>query len=141
MQPLISQLLSQLLPLVVFLNILLLFWVMIEVGRARAKTGVEAPATTGHPDFERAYRVQMNTIEQTLMFLPTLWLCSTYYRADVACVLGMIWMVGRVWYARSYLKSAANRGAGFIVSIAAWACLLIAAGYGYISLFISAWTH
>jgi glutathione S-transferase len=133
--------LNWLLPVVVFLNILLLFWVTLEVGRSRGKTGVKAPATTGHPDFERAFRVQMNTIEQTVIFLPTLWLCSTHYRGDIAFVLGMIWIFGRVWYARSYLKSAANRGTGFIIAMAAWACLLIAAGFGYVSNFISAWQN
>ena len=33
------------------------------VGRARAKYGIHAPATTGHPDFERANRVHINTLE------------------------------------------------------------------------------
>ena len=30
------------------------------------------------PAFERAYRVQMNTLESTVMFLPTLWLAANY---------------------------------------------------------------
>ena len=124
-------LLTKLFPLVVFLNVLLLFWVMFEVGRARGRTGVKAPATTGHSDFERAFRVQMNTIEQTVIFLPTLWLCSTYYRTDFATVLGLVWIFGRVWYGLGYLKSASQRGAGFMVSMAAWAVLLVAGFYGY----------
>jgi glutathione S-transferase len=133
--------LTHLLPLVVFLNVLLLFWVMFEVGRSRAKTGVKAPATSGHPDFERAFRVQMNTIEQTVIFLPTLWLCSTYYRADLAAVLGFIWITGRIWYALGYLKSASQRGGGFMVAMAAWGVLLGAGFYGYVMLLISAYRN
>ena len=35
---------------------------------------------TGHPEFERAVRVQMNTIEQFVIFLPLLWLATIYFR-------------------------------------------------------------
>jgi hypothetical protein len=37
------------------------------VGRARGKYGVQAPATTGHPDFERANRVPVNTFETLII--------------------------------------------------------------------------
>ena len=31
-------------------------WASIPVGQARGKFGVKAPAVTGHPEFERAFR-------------------------------------------------------------------------------------
>jgi glutathione S-transferase len=126
--------LMQSVPLIVLLTILLLFWTMAEVGRARARTGVKAPATSGPPEFERAFRVQMNTIEQTVMFLPALWLCATYFRADVAVIAGLVWIIGRVWFALGYYRAAEKRGIGFMVSLAGFAALLATGGFGAIRL-------
>ena len=68
---------TQLPALVTLLTILLLFGTTVMTGRARGKYGIKAPATSGHPLYERAYRVQMNTIENSVLFLPTLWLAAT----------------------------------------------------------------
>ena len=45
----------------------------IQVGAMRVKHGVKAPATVGHPDFERMFRIQQNTMEQLVVFIPALW--------------------------------------------------------------------
>jgi hypothetical protein len=42
----------------------------VRVGQARGKYGVEAPAITGHPMFERRFRVHQNTLEALIVFLP-----------------------------------------------------------------------
>ena len=118
--------------LVVLLTVLLLFGVMFVVGRARMKYGIKAPATSGHPGFERAYRVQMNTLEGTVMFLPTLWLAAHYGFAGWAGIAGLFWIVGRVWYAAGYLQEAARREGGFMLSMLAWAAVLIMAVVGVI---------
>lgn len=118
-------------PLVVILTVILQFWVMFEVGRARKRTGLKAPATTGAPEFERAFRVQMNTLEQTMMFLPSLWLCVQFANPDIAAVLGMLWIVGRVIYAVTYYRDPAKRGLGFILALLANALLLAAAIWGW----------
>jgi glutathione S-transferase len=122
-------------PLVVLLTILLLFWTMAQVGRARARTGVKAPATSGPPEFERAFRVQMNTIEQTVMFLPAFWLCATYFRADVAVIAGFVWIIGRVLFALGYYQAAEKRGVGFMVSFFSFVALALGGGFGAIRLF------
>ena len=70
--------LQQLPAVVVFLNVVLLWGTMIYVGHTRRKFAIKAPATSGHPGFERAYRVQMNTLEGSVMFLPALWLATHY---------------------------------------------------------------
>jgi len=124
--------LQQLPALVVLLTVLLLFGVMCVVGRARMKHGIKAPATSGHPGFERAYRVQMNTLEGTVMFLPTLWLAVHYGFAGWAGIAGLFWIVGRVWYAAGYLKDAARREGGFILSMLAWAAVLVMAVVGVV---------
>jgi hypothetical protein len=36
----------------------------MRVGILRGRHNIRAPAASGHPLFERAYRVQLNTLEQ-----------------------------------------------------------------------------
>jgi glutathione S-transferase len=129
--------LSKLVPLIVLLTVLLNFWTALMVGRARGRTGIKAPAVTGHPDFERAYRVQMNTLEQTVMFLPVLYLCQMYFRTDVAVALGFVWLLGRLMFAIGYFQDAAKRGPGFLVAFAAFGGLFIGAAIGVISSLLS----
>lgn len=87
------------------------------VGGARGKYGVKAPAVTGHEMFERYYRVQMNTLELLVVFVPAIWLFADYVDARWAAGLGTIYLVGRVVYFRSYVKDPASRGAGFGLSM------------------------
>jgi len=117
--------------LVTLLTVLLLFGTMFVTGKARGKHDIKAPAISGHPEFERAYRVQMNTIENTVMFLPVLWLAATHGFGGLwAGTAGVIWLVGRAWYALAYLKDPAKRGGGFTVSMLGWAALVLMAGIG-----------
>jgi uncharacterized MAPEG superfamily protein len=100
------------------------------VGRARGKYGVAAPATTGHEMFERAFRVQMNTLENTVIFVPALWLCALFFGPLTATAFGALWLVGRIWYAAAYLREPKTRGGGFVLAFAAWGGLMIAASWG-----------
>ena len=97
----------------------------LEVGRARARYGVNAPATTGHELFERQYRVQQNTGEQLLLFLPALYLFAAYVSAPVAALLGLVFIVGRGLYARGYVADPAQRSTGFTIGFVATAVLLV----------------
>lgn len=112
--------------LITILTLFLLFGVGWNVGRARGKYNIAAPATSGHPKFDLAFRVQMNTVENTQMFLPALWLFAWYVSAAWAGVLGGVWLVGRVWYAVAYARDAKKRGPAFIVAMLAF--LALAAG-------------
>lgn len=116
--------------LVVLLTALLQFGTMYAVGRARGKYGIHAPATSGHPAFERAYRVQMNTLESTMMFLPALWVAVRYGYVLWAGVAGLVWIVGRVWYAWAYLDDAKKRGPGYMVGMLGWAALMVMSALG-----------
>lgn len=118
--------------LVVLLTVLLLLGVTLLTGRARGKYGIKAPAVSGHPLFERAYRVQMNTLEQTVLFLPTLWLAATYGNATWAGWLGLVWVAGRVWYAVAYARDPAKRGPAFGVAMVALVLLLLLAAWGVV---------
>jgi glutathione S-transferase len=82
------------------------------VGRARAKYGIKAPATTGHPDFERANRVHINTLENLVVFVPAVWIFATYVSSAWAAALGALFVVGRALYAIGYLQAAEKRGPG-----------------------------
>lgn len=123
---------TQLPALVTLLTILLLFGTSWLVGRARGKYAIKAPATSGHPMFERAYRVQMNTLEQTVMFLPTLWLAATYGFTGWAGIAGLVWVAGRVWYAVAYMAEPAKRGPGFGLASVGWIALLVMATIGVV---------
>lgn len=123
---------TQLPALVTLLTVLLLFGTTWLVGRARGKYAIKAPATSGHPLFERAYRVQMNTLEQTVMFLPTLWLAATYGFTGWAGIAGLVWLLGRVWYAVAYMNDPAKRGPGFGLASLGWLALLVMAAIGVV---------
>ena len=101
-------------------------------GRARAAYNVEAPATTGHPVFERWYRVQQNTVEQLVVFLPALFLFANYVSARLAGWIGLAFVVGRLIYARSYVADPASRGTGFAIGFTAVVILVLGALLGAI---------
>jgi glutathione S-transferase len=82
------------------------------VGRARGKYGVHAPATTGHPDFERVNRVHLNTLENLVLFIPAVLIFATYVSIVWAAGLGFLFVVARAVYAVGYLKAADKRGVG-----------------------------
>ena len=86
-------------------------------GRARGQYGVKAPATTGHPIFERWYRVQQNTVELMVAFLPGLFLFASYASARWASILGIVFIVGRIIYVRGYVADPEKREAGFVLSM------------------------
>lgn len=96
------------------LTVLLLLYTATKVGAARSQHGIKAPAVSGHPDFERAWRVQMNTLEASVMFLPSLWLATQFGGAAwFAGLLGLLWVLARTWYAVAYQRDANKRGAPF----------------------------
>lgn len=84
-----------------------------KVGAARGKYGIKAPAVTGNEVFERVFRVQQNTLEQLVVFIPGLFLFSRYFNPVWAAALGVLYLVGREIYAATYVKDPAKRSLGF----------------------------
>ena len=94
-------------------------------GSARGEFGVPAPATTGNEDFERRLRVQSNTVEQLVIFLPALFLFAWYVHEETAAGLGLVFLVGRALYGRAYVADPAKRGPGFGLTILANLILML----------------
>jgi glutathione S-transferase len=117
---------------VTLVALLVYFLIIGAVATARTKYGIKAPAVTGNEHFERAYRVQMNTLEQMALFLPALWLYAAYVSDRGAAVGGLIWVVGRVIYALAYVLDPASRGPGAMVTLLATAGLWLGAAYGVV---------
>ena len=113
--------------IVTCLALLFYFYTSACVARARATFGVKAPAITGNPDFERVFRVQMNTLEWLPIFLPSLWLFAMYVSDAIAAILGVVWILGRILYMTGYSEAAEKRGRGFMVQASAAAILLFGA--------------
>jgi uncharacterized membrane protein YecN with MAPEG domain len=88
----------------------------VNVGRARGKYKIMPPAMSGDENFERVLRVQQNTLEQLVFFLPALWLFSVYVSPLWGAVLGAVWLVGRIVFAWGYYQAAEKRVAGFAIS-------------------------
>jgi glutathione S-transferase len=101
-----------------------------KVSKARGKYGVKAPAITGNDIFERYFRVQQNTLEQLIMFLPGLYLFSRYFNPLWAAVLGVVYLIGREIYAASYVKDPAKRGPGYALTFFPSVILIVGAVIG-----------
>ena len=97
----------------------------IQVGRARERFGVKAPAITGNDQFERSFRVQQNTLETIVVFLPSLYLFSRYFNPLWAAGLGVIYLIGRQVYAAAYVKDPAKREVGYGLTVLPILALLV----------------
>lgn len=102
------------------------------VSRARIRHGVQAPATTGHPEFERSFRIHQNTLEQLALFLPALWMFGFYVHPLTAAAIGLLFPTGREVYRRSYLADPSSRLAGAAISGGATIILLAGSAIGAI---------
>ena len=125
---------------VTILAIIFYFWTGLNVGRMRGKHNIKAPAMTGAPEFERSVRVQMNTLEWFVIFLPLLWMATIYFSPSMSMAylswlppaLGVIWIIGRFMYMNGYMAAAEKRSTGFLISGIAIIGLLICAIIGIV---------
>jgi glutathione S-transferase len=102
------------------------------VGSARGKYKIKAPATTGHDLFERVYRIQMNTLELLISFLPALWLATRYWSPNLVAAIGAVYLVGRVLFYWGYINPSRSRTLGFVLSISPVFILLLACLVGWV---------
>jgi len=118
--------------LVMLIALVEYFGFAAAVGRARHRFGVKAPSTSGNPDFERYYRVQMNTLEVLIIFIPALWSFAILIDPMWAALLGAVFIVGRLIFFVGYVKAAEKRSRGFALSSVPMLALLIGGLFGAI---------
>ena len=108
------------------------FYTAFHVGNLRQKHGIKAPETSGHPVFDRAYRVQLNTLEQMGIVLPFLWVAAFYPipRAWLAPLVGAIWVVSRIIYRVGYMADPDKRLTGAMLGGVCNLALFIIAAIG-----------
>jgi glutathione S-transferase len=116
--------------LITLATVALLFGCAAYVGRMRVKHNVMPPSTTGPEPFEIALRIQMNTLENTVLMLPALWLAALFFSPLWAALAGALWLFGRLWYAIGYAAAPKKRGGGFLVGMIGWAALMLMASWG-----------
>jgi glutathione S-transferase len=123
--------------LITLLAVLFYFYTGLRVPRARRKFGFTAPVMmTGNAEFDRIFRVHMNTLEWMPIFLPALWLFAWYIGDVVAAALGVLWIVARAWYMIGYTAAANKRAPGFAIQSAVCAVLVAGAFVGIIRSFV-----
>ena len=99
--------------------------ITILCGRARARCGVVAPATSGDPIFERYFRAQQNTLEQLIVFVPAMLLFGRYVSVPIGAGVGLVFIVGRALFARGYYRDPPTRASGFGLSLLSKLVLLL----------------
>ena len=104
----------------------------LKVGANRQKYNVVAPAVSGHEEWERYYRVQQNTLEQLIVFIPSLWFFAMFVSPLIGAGIGLAFVVGRAIYYTSYIKDPGSRGAGFGIGFLANVALVLGAAGGAI---------
>ena len=123
----------ELVVLVVMLALIQYIVFAVQVGNARVKYGVKAPAMSGHAVFERHLRVQMNTLEQLVIFIPAAFSFAFladnlgWFGSEVAAFLGVVYIIGRALYAKAYVQDPAKRSLGFMLTFVPSALMIAGA--------------
>ena len=101
-----------------------------QVGQARGKFGVEAPAISGHEIFDRVFRVHQNTLEQLISFIPGIYAFAFFVSPLWATGIGVVFLIGRVIYARAYVADPASRSVGVLITFISAQVLVLGAIVG-----------
>jgi glutathione S-transferase len=115
----------ELIAIVTALALLQTFVFAFQVGQARVKHAVSAPATSGNEEFDRAFRIHQNTIEQMVIFVPSLWMFGYYVDARIGAGVGLVFVIARFIYRSAYRGDPQNRGTGFSIGALSMMILLI----------------
>jgi glutathione S-transferase len=124
---------------VTILAILLYTFMSVRVGQMRGKHGIKAPAITGHPEFERAFRIHYNTLESLPVFFALLWLATIYFHTLpwLPALVGLVWVIARYIYMAGYMTDPDKRGTGFVTSLLCQLVLLILSIIGIVQTYMA----
>lgn len=124
---------------VIIVTVLLLIqytFFAMRAGMARGKAEIMAPATSGDEHYERCNRVHLNTLEQMAVTLPAMWVCATFFRADVAAGLGLVFLIGRFLFSAAYINAPESRAPGMVIGFLANIALLLCCLYTAVMMLI-----
>jgi glutathione S-transferase len=117
------------------LAILLTWFASGRVSQMRVKHGIHAPATTGHPDFERAFRAHANTVENLILYVPLLWMAAFFYGGQIPFWIGLVWIIGRIIYIVGYtMNDTRKRAPGALLGYLSLAGLLVVVVLGLLGI-------
>ena len=115
----------ELIAIVTALALLQTFVFAFQVGQARVKHSVDAPATSGDDEFDRVFRIHQNTIEQMIIFVPSLWMFGYYVDAKIGAGVGLVFVIARLVYRSAYRGNPKSRGTGFSIGALSMMILLV----------------
>lgn len=118
--------------LVIVLAVVEVMVLGVLVGRGREKYGVPAPATSGHPTWERLNRAHQNSLEQLVLFIPLLFAYTLNAGLQTGIALGVVYLVARILYAVGYVRDPARRRVGAFLTFGVLAWLAVGAIVGVV---------
>ena len=118
--------------LIVLLALLQYVWFTGRVGLARGKYHVDAPACDGDEAWNRVFRVQQNTMEQLIVFIPAVYAFSYYLNELWMMVPGLAFIIGRFLYSAEYLKDPKTRTPGMAITLLSNVVLVLGALFGLV---------
>jgi glutathione S-transferase len=118
--------------LIVLLALLQYIWFSISVGMARGKYNIEGPACAGDENFERIFRVQQNTLEQLIVFIPAVFAFAHFLSPLWSLILGAVFIIGRFLYSSQYVKEPKTRTLGFMLTFFPNVALIVGALFGIV---------
>jgi len=120
---------------VTLLDMILYFFLFMNVGRARHKFNIQTPSIEGPEEFQRIFRAHINTLEQLMFHLPLLWIAAFAMDDVFAAAFGSVWLLGRILYTRGYYRKAKSHNKGFLISFMVNIVLFMGAMAGTIASF------
>jgi uncharacterized membrane protein YecN with MAPEG domain len=111
--------------IIVMLALVEYTWFTIRVGASREKHGIKAPATFGDETWERKFRVQQNTLEQLIIFIPATYAFAYYLSTTWVLLPAAMFIIGRFLYSGEYISKPESRVPGMSLTLLANAILVV----------------
>ena len=103
--------------LVILLALVQFLYFTFRTGLSREKYGVDAPKTVGDEKWECIYRVQQNTMEQLVIFIPGMLLFAHFVSPKWVLLPGVAFLIGRQLYSHLYCTNPKKRAPGVALSM------------------------
>jgi glutathione S-transferase len=116
--------------LIVLLALLQYVWFTARVGATRGKYNVNAPACEGDETWNRLFRIQQNTMEQLIIFVPATYAFALYLSELWVLLPGLAFIVARFLYSSEYASDPKTRTPGMAITLLSNVVLVLGALFG-----------